>query len=196
MTSRPPGAEREERFGQHLRVGDVVVEHVDALAAGEFQHFGREVVGVVVDGVVRAELEFELRVLVGSRNGDHFRPDHVLGDLDADRAEIAAGAHDEHCLAGFELGHVEQQVPGGRHVAHDNRGVVEIETVGQRDQRTGRHGDHLGKAARPFDPHHADRPGVAGTVFRADVERHHARRSDTHAFVPSVYAGSDRVDHA
>ena len=40
---------------------------------------------------------------------------------------------------GFELGDVEQQVPGGRHVAHHHGGVVEVEAVGQRDRRAGRH---------------------------------------------------------
>ena len=107
--------------------------------------------------VVGAELEPDLRAIVGAGGRDHRRADHVLGDLDADRAEIAAGAHDQHGLAGLELGDVEQQVPGGRHVAHHDGRVVEIEPVGKRDRRAGRHADQLGEAARPLDAHHADR---------------------------------------
>ena len=43
----------------------------------------REVVCIVIDGVVRAELERQLRAIVGARRGDYLRPNHVLGDLEA-----------------------------------------------------------------------------------------------------------------
>ena len=111
-------------------------------------------------------------------------------------AEIAAGAHDQHGLAGFELGDVEQQVPGGRHVAHDDGGVVKVEAVGKRDHGAGRHRDQLGETARPLDSHHALRAGVIAVVLAADVERHDAGGRDPHARLPARHASSDRVDHA
>ena len=122
-------AERHERERQHLRIGDVVVDHVDALAAGEPQHLVLDVVGVVVDRVVGAERAAERAAVVGAGCRDHGRADDVLGELDADGAEIAAGAHDQHGLAFLQLGDIEQQVPGGRDVAHHHGGVAEIEAV-------------------------------------------------------------------
>ena len=112
------------------------------------------------------------------------------------RAEIAAGAHDQHGLAFLQLGDVEQQVPGGRHVAHHHRGVAEVEPVGQRDRGAGRDADELGEAARPLDAHHAFRAVVVAAVLRADVERHDAGRRDAIADLPARDAGADRVDDA
>src|SRR5262249_32679254 len=69
---------------------------------------------------------------------DHLGSDHILGDLDANRAEIAARAHDQHGLAAFKLRDVDEQVPGGRYVAHDHGGVVEVELIGEFDRGAGR----------------------------------------------------------
>ena len=134
--------------------------------------------------------------VVGAGGRDHLGADHVLGDLDADAAEIAARTHDQHGLAGLELGDVEQQVPGGGHVAHHHRGLVEVEPVGQRDHGAGRHRDHFGEAARPLDSHHAFRSAVVAVVLAADVERHDAGRRHPHALLPARDTSSDRVDHA
>ena len=180
--------------GQHLRVGDVVVEHVHALAAGEPQHFGREVAGSVVDAVIGAEVDARLDAVVGTGGRDDSGADHVLGDLDADRAEIAAGAHDQHGLAGFELGDVEQQVPCRRDVAHDHGRLVEVESVRNCDGGAGRHRNQLGKAARPLDAHHAGRTAVALVVLGTDLERHHAGGCDPHSLSPAPDPGPDRID--
>ena len=150
-------AERHERERQHLRIGDVVVDHVDALAAGELQHLVLDVVGVVVDGVVGAERAAERAAVVGAGRRDHGRAGDVLRKLDADAAEIAAGAHDQHGLALLQLGDVEQQIPGRRHVAHHHRRVAEIEARRHIDRGAGGDADQLGEAALPLDAHHAFR---------------------------------------
>ena len=84
-------AERVKGLRQHLGVGDIVVEHVDAACLGELHRLGADVLRVVVDAVVGAELRSP-----GGRGRPIRRPrstlraDHVLGDLDAGHAEIAA----------------------------------------------------------------------------------------------------------
>ena len=104
--------------------------------------------------------------------------------------------HDENGFARLELGDMEQQVPSGRDVPRDNRRMVEVEPVGQRDGRTGRDADQLGKAARPLDAHHALGPFVVGVIFAAEFERHHAGGRDPHAGVPIAHARADGVDDA
>ena len=119
--------------------------------------------------VIGAELFAERRALFGAGRGDHVRADHVLGDLDADGAEIAAGAHDQHGLAVFQLGDVHEQIPRRRHVAHDHGGAMKVEVLRNGNAGAGRHGDELGKAARPLDAHHALRPVIAAAVLGADI---------------------------
>ena len=64
------------------------------------------------------------------------------------------------------------------------------------DGGAGGDADQLGKAALPPDAHHAFRSGIAGAVFRADVERHGPCGRDPLADLATGYAGADRVDHA
>src|SRR6266508_4363751 len=125
-----------------------------------------------------------------------YRADHVPGDLNADRTEVAARAHDQHGLAGLESGDVHQQIPGGRHVAHDHGGVVEVEPLGQLDRGAGRYRDHLGKAAGPLDAHHAGRPRVIGAVLPTNIERHDAGSGHPHPLSPTGDRRSDRIDDA
>ena len=194
---QPAGeTERAEGARQHLAVGDVVVEHVDALAAGQPDDLGLQVGDVVIDAVIGAEREAGRDPRIRTRGRDYVGADYVLGDLNADRAEIAARAHDQHALAGFELGDVDEQIPGGRHVAHDHRGVVKVEPVGEFDRRERRHRDHLGKPARSFDAHHSGRPVVAAAILGANLERHDAGGGGPHSFSPARDGGSDRIDDA
>src|SRR5499433_3178502 len=189
-------ADGAEGLRQHLRIGDVVVEYVDALATGQRHHLGLQVAAVVVHGMIGAKIEARLHPLVGARGRDHLGADHVLGDLDADRAEIAARAHDQHGLAGFKLRDVDEQVPGGRYVAHDHGGVVEVELIGEFDRGAGRHRDHLGKTAGPLDAHHAGWPGVVVVLLTANIERHDAGGGDPHSRSPARDPGSERIDNA
>jgi len=73
-----------------------------------------------------------------------------------------------------------------------------VRGIEPRAQRPGarRHAHQLGKAARPADAHHADRPGVAGIVLGADLERHHAGGGDTLADPPARHARTHRIDDA
>src|SRR4029079_9846316 len=64
------------------------------------------------------------------------------------------------------------------------------------DRGTGGDADQLRKSALPLDAHHAFRAGVAGAVFRTDVERHAARRRDPLPDLALRHAGADRVDDA
>ena len=146
--------------------------------------------------MIGAELLAERDARVGAGRRDHARADHVLGDLDADRAEIAAGAHDQHGLVEFEIGDVDQEIPCRRHVAQDDGGAMKVEMLGKRDRGAGRHGDHFGKTARPLDAHHAARPVVAAAVLGADVERHEARGGDMIADAPAADLRPDRIDDA
>jgi hypothetical protein len=189
-------AERAKCPGQHFRVGDVVVQHVHPLAAGEPHDFAAEVVSVVIDSVVGPEREPGLHALVGACGGNDRGADDVLRDLDADRAEIAAGTHDEHGLTGCELGQIAKQVPGGRRVTQDHRAMMEIESGRQLDRRAGRHHHHLGESAGSLDPHHADGARIRVRVLVADLQRHHARSGHPHAFAPLGDTGPHRVDDA
>ena len=146
--------------------------------------------------VVGAELFAERSALVGAGSGDDAGANDVLGDLDADAAEIAAGAHDQHGLAALELGDVEEKIPRRRHVAHHHRGAMEVEILRDRNAGAGRHGDKLGKATRPLDAHHALRSVIATAVFGGDVERHDAGGGDAIADFPAADFRPDRVDDA
>ena len=146
--------------------------------------------------MIGAELLAECDARIGAGRRDHARADHVLGDLDADRPEIAAGAHDQHGFVEFEVGDVEQEIPCRRHVAQHDGGAMKVETLGERHRRAGRHGDQFGKSAGPLDAHHAARPVVAGAVFGTKFERHEARRGDMIADAPAADPRPDRVDRA
>ncbi len=146
--------------------------------------------------MVGAEIEAALDAIVRSGRRDHGRPDYMLGDLDADGAEIAACPHDQHGLAGLEPRHVAQQVPGRRRVAHDHGRLVEAETLRHRDSGASRQRDLLGEAAGPPYPHHAEGSMVIRLVLCADVERHHAGDGDAVAGSPARDAGAERLDHA
>ena len=153
------------------------------------------VVGVV-DAVIGAEREAERDALVGAGGGDHGCAGDILGDLDADGAEIAACAHDQDGLAGLQPGAVEQQLPGGRRMAHDHRGLVEAEALGNSDRDGGRHGRQFGKAAGPAHAHHAAPAGIALAVLRAGIERHHAGGGDPVADAPARHVRADRIHDA
>ena len=117
------------------RVGDIVVEHVDTLAVGDFHHLVEQIVCGVIDAMIGAELHADFEAVIGPGNSDDTGADHVLGDLNADGAEIAAGAHDQHGLAGFQLGDVKEQIPRRRHVAHDDGSAMKVECIGERRPR-------------------------------------------------------------
>src|SRR5207237_7618526 len=101
-----------------------------APAAGQPHDLGLQVGYVVIDAVIGAEREAGRDPRIRTRGRDYVGADYVLGDLNADRAEIAARAHDQHALAGFELGDVDEQIPAGRHVAHDHGGMVKSSLSG------------------------------------------------------------------
>ena len=74
--------------------------------------------------------------------------------------------------------------------------MMEIEVFGHRHRGAGRHRDHLGKAPRPLDAHHALGTVVVAAIFGADVERHDARGGDTIARAPAADLRADRIDNA
>src|SRR5215510_13443306 len=189
-------AERHEGLGQHFRVGDVVVEHVGALAVGEPHHLGANILRVVVDAVVGAERQALLDALVAAGCRDHLGTNHVPGDLDAGHAEIAAGAHDEHSLTALKLGGVDEKIPGGGAVAHHHGGVMEVDAVGQRNDHASWHADQLSETTWPFDAHHALRPVIIGAVLRHGLQRHAAGRGHVLSDCPARDAGPERVDRA
>ena len=144
--------------------------------------------------MIGAEFFAERCALVGAGRGDHVRTDHVLGDLDADGAQIAAGAHDQHGLAVFQLGDVHEQIPRRRHVTHDHGGAMKVEMLRDGDAGHRRNGDQLGKAAGTLDAHHALRALIAAAVLGANVQRHDAGRGDAVARTPAADLRADSID--
>ncbi len=189
-------ADGAEGKRQHGWIGDVVVQDIHALAVGDFHDFIEDVRGRVIDAVIGAELLAERDARIGTGRRDHARADHVLGDLDADRSQIAAGAHDKYGLVEFEIGDVDQEIPCRRHVAQNDGGAMKIEMFGKRDRGAGRHGDHLGKSARPLDAHHAVRPVGTAAIFGAYIKRHETCGGDISADAPAADLRPDRIDDA
>src|SRR6516165_9680150 len=140
-------ADCPESLWHHPRISDVVVQHVDALAVGDFHHFGDNFLRGVIDAEISAKLLAEYDALVSPGNRDHARFKHVLGYLDTDGAEIAAGAHYQHGLAGFQRCDMYEQIPRRRHVAQHHRGAMKIETLGNGDCGAGGNRDLLGEPA-------------------------------------------------
>ena len=146
--------------------------------------------------MIGAELLAERDAGIGTGGRDDARADHVLGDLNADRAEIAAGAHDQHGLIEFEIGDMDQEIPRRRHVPQYDCGAMKVEMLGERDRSACRDVDQFGETPGPLDPHHAAWPVIAAAVLGADVERHKTRGGDMIANPPAADLRSDRIDNA
>src|SRR6516165_1644729 len=189
-------ADCPESLWQHPRISDVVVQHVDALAVGDFHHFGDNFLRGVIDAEISAKLLAEYDALVSPGNRDHARFKHVLGYLDTDGAEIAAGAHYQHGLAGFQRCDMYEQIPRRRHVAQHHRGAMKIETLGNGDCGAGGNSDLLGEATGAMNAHHSSWSDIVLSVLGAGLERHETRRGDVVAHVPAGNLRADGVDDA
>ena len=99
-------------LARHVGAGDHVEDHVDALAAGELLRLFGEVLGLVVDGVVGAELQAGLALVVAAGRGDH-RGAQRLGHLDRRDADAAGAALDQQGLARLQAAAVEHVAPHG-----------------------------------------------------------------------------------
>ncbi len=84
-------AERLDRRRDRRRIGDVVVDDIDAFSAGERHDLGLEIGGLVVDRRIGAELQPHACTLVRAGAGDDAGAE-ILGDLNANGAKIASGA--------------------------------------------------------------------------------------------------------
>jgi hypothetical protein len=123
-------AERRERGVEEL-AADRIEADVRALAVRQRHHPVGELLGRVVDQVVRAALAGHRELLGRARRRDHARP-HCLADLDGREADAAGGAQDQQGLAGLEA-----TEPADRDVARDVRdrkraGLLEAHRRGNR----------------------------------------------------------------
>src|SRR5215467_577711 len=94
--------ERGEGFREKLGITDILAYDLRALAAGERQHSGGQILLVVIDAVLGAEAERNLDMVIGAGGGDHPRAE-MLGDLHDEAGEPAGCAHHEHPFAGLQL---------------------------------------------------------------------------------------------
>ena len=132
VTKRPRGGQRVGR-GAPDGCADRVAHHLDAAAAGQLAHARGDVLVVVVDGPVCAEVERLLALVRGARGGDHAAA-RRLRDLQREAADAASGGDHEHGLTGLDTRLLDERAV--RAAARRRRGsrLVEREVVGNRER--------------------------------------------------------------
>src|ERR1700722_1386397 len=105
-----PAAALEAQERAVERIGtDMLENDVDALLARELAHHAFETVRSVIDDVIGTERFCFRRFRVVAHGGDDRAADR-LRHLDRDSADAGAASLHQNCLAGLELGVIEQHV--------------------------------------------------------------------------------------
>ena len=97
---------------------------------------GGQILRVVIDDFVGADLARARQLLVGARGREHARavqPRNLNGRL----ADAAAGAEHQHVFARTNARARDEHVPGGEKGQRKRRGFDEADRVGERDRRSG-----------------------------------------------------------
>ncbi len=158
-------AERRQRGVEEI-AADGIEAHVGALVVRQRHHALGELLGRVVDEVVRAALAGDRELLGRARGRDHARA-HRLADLDGGEPDAAGRAEHQQRLAGLEAA-----LPAERDVARDVRDrkrarFVEAHAGGNGERLRLRCHRHLGEPAVGKDRHHAVARGEARDVRTA-----------------------------
>ena len=118
------------------------------------------------------QLTGTLELPVARGGGDHVRAERARDEHPGD-PEAAAGSHHQHAVSGLDRPGVAQQVPGHRVADDHHRRLDEVEVIGNRLNRLGRHRHAFGVAAvdvHPDDPvvgAGVRHPGQAGLAAAA-----------------------------
>ena len=124
-------------------------------------YLGGDVLAVVIDDVVRAELARLGHLLFPARGGDDAAMVE-LGDLDRGRTDAARGGEHEHILAEAQRGARGEHVPRGEENQRHGGGFLEAHVVRDADRRVLGRGHEFGVAA--IDAHAEQRVGAAEVV--------------------------------
>jgi hypothetical protein len=118
------------------RVGDILEDHVNAVAPGQAYDLPCEILAAVVDPEVGPQGHGSLDPYVCTSASDDLGP-KGFGYLHQATAEATGGAHDQDPVPLFEVG--QSTLPKGeREMPGDHRPVSEGQPIGQRDTVAGR----------------------------------------------------------
>jgi len=106
----------------------VLEDHVHAALAGDAADFVANFLGMVVDGVVGAELAGFFELFAAACSGDYPSAEK-FGDLNSGAANAAACAENEHVVTRLKLGAGYQHVPGGLEDERYGSGFFERKTL-------------------------------------------------------------------
>jgi hypothetical protein len=106
--------------------------HIDAALAGDPLHFGGNVLFVVVDDLIRAELARAGQLLLAAGGRDDATVKQ-LRDLYRRLAHAARRREHQHLFARLQRRSADQHVPGGEEHKRSGGGVFEAEVSDDRD---------------------------------------------------------------
>ena len=140
--------------------------HVHA-ALNDLLHFLGDLLLVVIDGVVGAQLLCELEFVLVTRGGNDRTAQH-FADLDGSRTDAGARSEHQDGLSVMDASAGDEHMPGGEEDEWDAGGLVEAEGVGNRDYFGTRHDNEFAIAS--LDELSADSELAAEAVLAALAE--------------------------
>lgn len=143
-----------------------VVDHVGALAAGQFLDLLLQAAGAVVDQQVGAGGLGHFQLLVTAGGGDDPRA-HGLADLHRRQADAAGGAEHQQGFPRLQVGALLERVHGGAVGHAEGSGGIEVDALGDRHHVVAGHGHLLGEAT-PAGQRHDPVAGLEVTDLLAD----------------------------
>ena len=143
---------------RHIIAAHHVEHEVDALAAGQRQHFGRKILGLVIDRVRRTVCHSRRAFFIAAAGGNRRQPD-FLGQLQRGDADAAGAAVDQDRLPRSRPATVHHVGPDGEPGFRQAGGFRHRHPGGHGQALAGRRGAIFGiTAARHQRAHRITRP--------------------------------------
>src|SRR5262249_21164795 len=124
-------------------VAHVLKNDVAHGAVGDVLHFLGDLLLVVIDGMVGAELARLVHLVLVAGGGNDRGAEH-FGDLDGSRSDARASTQHQHRVAGFDSSASHQHVPGSEKHKRNGGGLVVRQFALDGQNIDAGHGDELG----------------------------------------------------